>query len=326
MDRVRGIELLVRAVDAGSFARAARSLDVTPSALSHAIAELEKELGVALLYRTTRQLRLTADGEEIYQRGCDILRQLAELDSHLRGARERVAGTLRVGLPVALSRHVVMPMLPIFLRRHPGLQLQFHVVWQPHEMHAEGIDLLLRVGEPPESNLVARQIAEILPAPYAAPAYLKLAGTPENPGDLVRHRCLVLKVPWMNKPVDEWTFERGGERQTVTVAPSVVTYDREGLIEAVMAGAGVMWLGCFDPALLSSGRLRRILPDWRCPAGFPVYAMYRRAGRMPARLSAFLEFVTEAFTAFDPQEITLVHGAGSEQRARRASPVSARKA
>jgi DNA-binding transcriptional LysR family regulator len=129
----------------------------------------------------------------------------------------------------------------------------------------------------------------------------------------------------MNKPVDEWTFERGGERKAINVVPSVVTYDREGLIEAVLAGAGVVWLGCFDPGLLSSGRLRRLLPDWHCPAGFPVYAMYRRSGRMPAKLAAVLEFVAEAFAAFDPEEVTLIHREVSEGLGRRAPPSSLRR-
>src|SRR5215212_812219 len=123
MDRVRRIELLVRAADAGSFAKAARSLDLTPSAVSHAITELEKELRVSMFHRTTRRLRLTEDGEAVYKRGSDILRQLAELDGDLRRAPERLAGTLRVGLPITLSQYVIMPALADFVRRYPNLQL-----------------------------------------------------------------------------------------------------------------------------------------------------------------------------------------------------------
>lgn len=231
MDKVRRIELLVRAADTGSFAKAARSLDLTPSAVSHAIAELEKELRVPMFHRTTRQLRLTEDGEAVYRRGRDILRQLAELDNDVHRAPERLTGTLRVGLPMALSQSVIMPALSGFVRRYRNLQLHFHVQTQPKEMHAEGMDILLRIGNPPES----------------------------------------------------------------------------GLIAAVVAGAGFMRAGCFDPSLVASGQLRRVLADWSCLGGFYIYAMFRKSPRMPLKLAAFLGFVAEAFTAFDPDEVTLVH-------------------
>ena len=307
MDRLRQIELLVRAAEAGSFAKAARSLDLTPSAVSHAISELEKGLGVSLFNRTTRQLRLTDEGESVYQRGFEILRQLTELDSNVHKGSERLSGILRIGLGVPVSRHVVMPLLPLFLRRHPSLRLQFHIQTQPKEMHAEGVDLLLRIGEPPDSGLVARKLAETQPAVYASPRYLKLAGVPARPEDLPQHCWLVLKVPGIDKPLDEWELERDGERKFVKVIPSVVTYDREGLIVAVVGGAGMMWMGCFDPSLIASGQLQRVLPDWSFKRGFPIYAMYRKTSRMPPKLAAFLEFLAQAFAQFDPEEITVIH-------------------
>lgn len=307
MDRIRRIELLVRAAEAGSFARAARSLDLTPSAVSHAIADLEKGLGVSLFHRTTRQLRLTEEGEEIYQRGCELLRQLAELESSARKTPERLTGTLRVGLGVPLSRNVIMPLLPTFLRRHPQLRLEFHIQSQPKDMHAEGVDVLIRISEPPMSNLIARKIGQIRHSVYASPQYLKVAGAPKNPDDLLHHLCLVIKAPGMNRPLEEWEFQRGAERKVIQIAPRVVTFDREGLIAAVLAGAGLMRLGCFDPYLISSGQLHTVLTDWTCPPGFPIFAMYRKAARMPPKVAAFLAFVEEAFAAFDPEEMTLFH-------------------
>jgi DNA-binding transcriptional LysR family regulator len=307
MDRVRRIELLVRAADTGSFAKAARSLDLTPSAVSHAITELEKELRVPMFHRTTRQLRLTEDGEAVYRRGCDILRQLAELDSDVHRAPERLSGTLRVGLPVALSQYVIMPALSGFVRRYRNLQLNFHVQTQPKEMHAQGMDMLLRIGEPPESSLIARRIAQIRFAVYAAPDYLKVAGTPARPEDLLLHQCLVFKPASMTKPLDEWEFERAGEHKLIKVTPAVVTHDRSGQIAAAVAGAGLMRAGCFDPSLVAMGQLRRVLADWSCPGGFNIYAMFRKSPRMPPKLVAFLEFVADAFAAFDPDEVTLVH-------------------
>ena len=168
MDRVRRIELLVRAAEAGSFARAAKLLDLDPSAVSHAIAELEKELRVTLFYRTTRQLRLTEDGEEIVRRGREILREIAELESVAAEGDGRLTGTLRVGMHVPISRHVIMPRLPEFMRRHPELRLECLLLAQVKDLHAAGLDVLVRAGEPPEVDLVARKLAEMRRRPTSA--------------------------------------------------------------------------------------------------------------------------------------------------------------
>ena len=176
MDRLRRMEMLVRAAEAGSFARAAQLLQIDPSAVSHAIAELEKELRVTLFYRTTRQLSLTEDGEEIFQRAREILSQVAELDAIAPKPREGLSGTLRLGMTVPISRTVIMPRLPAFMRRHPALHVECLVLSQVKEMHAGGLDLMLRAGTPPESDLIARKIADIRFGVYAAPAYLEAAG------------------------------------------------------------------------------------------------------------------------------------------------------
>lgn len=307
MERVRRIELLVRAADAGSFAKAARSLDLTPSAVSHAIAELEKELRVPMFHRTMWQLRLTEDGEAVYRRGRDILRQLAELDSDIGRAPERIAGTLRVGMSGALGQYIVMPALPGFVRRYRNIKLQFHLQTHLSEMHTEGVDVLLRISEPPDSNLIARRIARSRPGVYASPDYLQLAGTPATPDDLLSHQCLVFKPGSMIKPLDEWDLEREDEHKRIKINPTVVTHDRTGMIKAVVAGAGLMYVGCFDPALIIGGQLRSVLPDWTCNGGFNIYALFRKNSRLSPMLLAFLNFVADAFASFDPDELTLVH-------------------
>lgn len=307
MDRIRKIELLVRAADAGSFARAAGLLRIDPSTVSHAIAELEKELRVTLFYRTTRQLRLTEDGEEIYRRGCDILRELAELDSAVSLTPKPLTGTLRIAMSVPISRHIVLPRLPEFMRLHPAVRIECLVLTQVKDMHAGGVDLMLRVGEPPDSELVARKLAQLRFGVYGAQAYLAAAGEPKHPADLHQHRCLVHKPPIALKPLDDWEFERDGERLRVTVPRSLVTDDREGLIAAAIAGGGLMRIGMFDPELIASGQLRPVLGDWRCLGAVPVYALYRKSSRPAPKIAAFLEFAAAAFARFDPQEMTLVH-------------------
>ena len=307
MEKLRGLEMVVRAADAGSFSKAARSLGVTPSAVSHAVADLEKQLRVSIFYRTTRQLRLTEDGQAIYGRGGEILDRLNELETTVARPSERLRGTLRVGLSVSLSRIVIMPVIAQFSLRHPDLRLNMVVLTQAKEMHAEGVDLMLRVGDPPESGLIARRIARIRYGVYAAPEYLDRAGTPADPSDLLRHPCLVFRHT-TGQLLDEWTFERGGERKVVKIThPAIVSDDREGLHAAMVGGAGIGRIGAFDPNWIRSGRLRRVLTDWSVLGGFPIHAIYRKTPRLAPKIVAFLDFARTAFAAFDPEELTVIH-------------------
>jgi DNA-binding transcriptional LysR family regulator len=307
MEKLRGLEMVVRAADAGSFSKAARSLGVTPSAVSHAVADLEKRLRISIFYRTTRQLRLTEDGQAIYGRGREILDRLNELETTVAKPSERLRGTLRVGLSVSLSRIIVMPAIAQFSLRHPDLRLDMVVLTQPKEMHTEGVDLMLRVGDPPESGLIARRIARIRYGVYAAPEYLDRAGAPAEPSDLLRHPCLVFRHT-TGQLLDEWTFERGGERKLVKIThPAIVSDDREGLHAAMVGGAGIGRIGAFDPNWVHSGRLRKVLTDWNVPDGFPIHAIYRKTPRLAPKIVAFLDFARTAFAAFDPEELTVLH-------------------
>jgi len=307
MDVVHRIEMLMRAADAGSFAKAAGSLGVTPSAVSRAIAELEKELRVALFYRTTRALRLTEEGEEVYRRGREILDKLAELEPAMSWTPGRLTGTLRVGLSPTISRYIIMPGLAGFMRRYPGLRVECFVLTQPKEMHAEGADLLLRIGEPPESRLIARKIGDLRFGVYGSPEYLKAAGVPSTPDDLARHRCLVHKPPQETKPMDEWSFEKNGVRKAMKISPALLSNDREALITALVGGAGLYRTALFDPFLVTSGRICRVLADWSCVDNKGIYAIYRKTPRLSPKIAAFLEFAAEAFAAFDPHEYALIH-------------------
>lgn len=308
MEKLRRLEMVVRAAEAGSFSKAARTLDVTPSAVSHAVSDLEKELRISVFYRTTRQLRLTQEGQAFCERGRAILDQLAELEGHVAKSSERLRGTLRIGLSVSLSRGIVMPAIARFTRRHPDLRLELLVLTQVKEMHAEGVDLMLLVNEPPDSSLIARRIGTTRFNVYGSPDYLERAGIPAEPEDLSHHRCLVYRYPGHGRLLDKWIFERGAERKTIDIAqPAIVSDDREGLLAALLGGAGLYRTGNFDPAWIKSGRVRRVLSDWSCPDGIPIYALYRRTPRLAPKIVAFLEFAAEAFAAFDPEELTLVH-------------------
>ena len=306
MDRSSRLEMLVRVVDQGSLVAAGRSLGLTPSAVSRGLADLERSLGVTLLLRSTRRIQLTEDGAQVYERAIDILSRLQELEASVARRTRAVSGTLRVGLPPPIGRYIIWPRLATLLNRHPDLKLDCKPVQDPKAMQSENFDVLLMVGEPPSSRLVAHHLARGRPGIYASADYIRRYGEPQSPDELAGHRCMVFHGPWMQLPADQWGFERDGGTTSVTVKARVVTPDREGLIVAALAGAGIIRMACFDPSLVQSGRLRRLLPAWECTDGFNVYALHRKSANMAPRIQAFLEFVRESFAAFDPEEVTLL--------------------
>jgi LysR family transcriptional regulator, regulator for bpeEF and oprC len=308
MDRLRRIEMLVHAAELGSFTRAAMALGLTPSAVSRGIAELEAQLRTTLFHRTTRHLRLTEPGMEAYRSAREVVDRLGAFEATGRGdPGEPLAGTLRVGVVGPVLRLILMPRVAPFLRRHPDLRLEFVTPTRPLQMEAGGMDLMLRVGPLPDSGLVARRLAVLRLTPSAAPAYLAERGEPEQPEDLLRHRCLVHRPPFQPKPLDDWAFERAadGARRRVKVAASLTTDDRDAMLAAVLDGAGIMRVGMFDPGLLASGALRRVLPAWTCPGGPALFALYRRTPRLTPKVVAFLAFAARAVADFDPEGMTL---------------------
>lgn len=315
MDRSHRLEMLVRTADGGSFASAARAMDLTPSAVSRGIGDLERELKVRLFNRTTRLLRLTHEGAQVYRQAMDILARLAALEDGIMRERNRVSGMVRVGVQAPLARHVLLPRLATLQDRHPDLRMETRLTQDPRDMQPDNLDVLLHVGEPPPSRLVARRLGQGKPAAYASPDYLRRFGAPAHPADLVHHRCLLFRPPWAVGAFDQWSFERAGLKEMVRVQPFLVTPDREGLLVAAQAGAGVVYMACFDPTLLSSGQLVRMLPDWSCPPSFGIHLLYRRGANSVPRVAAFLQFVREAFADFDPQELTMLHAEAASKPA-----------
>lgn len=307
MDRLRRFGIFVKVADAGSFAKAARLLLITPSAVSHAIRQLERELGLVAFYRTTRQLRLTPEGAEVLHHARDVLDRIALLDTVPVSQRERAGGTLKVGVPSGIARHILMPALPKFMERHPDVQIEMINSGSVVDMHVTGADLNFRLGALNDSELIARPLARFKFGVYAAPSYLSRHGMPGHPQELVGHRTLVHKSPRSTtiSPWDRWAYEGRDEQGVIEVAHHLVTDDREALLEAALAGAGVFRIGMFTPHLLSSGRLMRLLADWSWPGGPELSLLYRRSASPPRRITAFIEFAVEAITAFDPLELTL---------------------
>jgi DNA-binding transcriptional LysR family regulator len=295
MSQLEAIELFALAVETRSFAAAARRLGVTPSAVSRRVARLERELGVPLLARTTRSLRLTDDGAAFHERCVRVLDELREAREALARSSTRPSGVLRVDAPVALGRTVLAPALPRFLDRHPEVRVDLTLRDHHVDAAAEGLDVLVRIGQLGEPNLVARRLGESRVVHLASPAYLRRRGVPRAPADLARHDC----VGYLRdgQPAPFHFVAPGGAVQAVSVAGRVHASDADALRALAVAGKGIVAL--FDFLArdeLARGALVRVLPH-HPGTTWPIHALYPKNRHLLPKVGVFLDFLRELLAA-----------------------------
>ncbi|MET0332036.1 MAG: LysR family transcriptional regulator [Dyella sp.] len=288
-----GIGVLIAVVESGNFARAGESLSLTPSGVSRAIARLETRVGIRLLHRTTRAVKLTDEGARFYAQVAPLLSGIEDAAADAAGATQAVRGRLRVNLDTLVSRLVLAPRLPALLARHPELELELLTRDELGDLVSEGIDVALRFGTPVASSLVARQMLQTRVLTVAAPSYLARRGTPKHPRDLPQHDCLRFRDPLNGRPF-QWEFHRKGKVLPVDAGGPVLFNDTATMHAACLAGAGiaqVLALGVEE--LLRSGRLVELFPDWPGET-FPLYAYYPTRRHTPAKVRAFIDFCLDA--------------------------------
>ena len=191
MDQLAAMTTFVRVVDAGSLSGAARSLSSSLTSVSRQISALEQRFGTRLLLRTTRQLALTDDGRILYDRAKSILGELKEVELALSSGRHEPSGRIRISAPTLMGRLLIAPLLAEFLQRHRSVSVELLLVERTVDMVEEDVHLSVRVGHLPDSQLVARKLADIQMIVCASPAYVERFGIPQSPADLSRHDCLV---------------------------------------------------------------------------------------------------------------------------------------
>lgn len=276
----------------GSFAAAARDLGTVPSTLAKAVRRLERVLGVALFHRTTRQVRLTPDGERLFRRCERILGEIEALQAEASGAREALGGILRIDAPVAYGQQVVLPRLAQLQKKHPALGLDLRLNDAQIDLLRDGVDLAVRIGELKDSTLVARRIDWQGLVLCAAPAYLTERGTPRRLRDLDAHVAVTFRMPGSGRD-RAWQFRQRG--RIVTVAPPARTHVNEtgGLLEAARLGLGLCQMPDYVAATsLARGELVELMAGLRPPA-LPISLVYPGGRLMPARLRAAIEALAQ---------------------------------
>ena len=301
MDRASEMLIFVRCVDDGSFSAAARSLDMTPSAISKQIRRLEDRLGARLFNRTTRRISLTEAGRDFYDRCSRIMSDIEEAEEAVSSLQDQVRGTLRVTATAAFARGEVLPRINHFLERHPALNLEFELTDRRVDLVDEGIDVAIMLQEQVDDpSLIARKIAVNRRIIVASPEYIASHGIPETPEQLLDHNCLVLyNVARFN----DWEFEHeDGSPRVIHVNGNFRANTASALYEAALAGVGVARLSTWlVAAAIREGRLVQILPEYTQESS-AYYVLFPQGRHLSRKVRAFVDFLVDEFTPLPPWE------------------------
>ncbi|MBV8030304.1 MAG: LysR family transcriptional regulator [Betaproteobacteria bacterium] len=291
-DPLAEMSVFSRIVSTGSLSGAARELGISPAVVSRRLSALEARLGVRLVNRTTRSLRLTDEGATYYENCTRLLSEIEEADAAVAAGRSEPRGPLRVALPAAFGHLHVAPLVPRFAARYPNVQLLISLSDRNVNVIDEGFDLAVRIAKLADSSLAARRLAPNHRVVCASPDYLRRHGTPRTPDELVAHNCLTtsdLTMTW------EYTAP-GGDQGSVRVTGRYACDNWEVLREWAIAGLGVALKSTWDiREPLRTGALVQLCPGYTFDTDVAIYAVYPHRRLLPAKTRAFIEFLADSF-------------------------------
>jgi DNA-binding transcriptional LysR family regulator len=289
---LNSLTIFAKVVEANSFSEAARRLKMPVSTVSRRIAELEDQLGVLLLERSTRSLRLTDVGSEVLEHARHSAELSEAVDGIVSNHLSNVSGTLRLSAPPSISDSLLAPLVGAFQASYPNVRVQIFITERIVDQIAEGVDLSFRVGELEDSALVARKILTYRHQLVASPAYLEKCKPPRSPRDLLGHRLLAFSF-W--KPENTWHFTHanGKDKETLTFQPYLSINEYSGLATALLAGTGIGDLPpIVQPELLRDGCLVEVMPKWHFRI-FNLSVVHLGNRYIPRPVRVFKEFAVQ---------------------------------
>jgi DNA-binding transcriptional LysR family regulator len=294
MDRIQAMRVFMRIVERGSFAQAARDLQMPRPTVTHSIQELEALLGTRLLERTTRHVTPTLDGNAYYERCVRLIEDLEEMESAFRGASPH--GPLRVDLQGTLARHFVLPALPDFVSRYPDIELRLSEGDRMVDLVPEGVDCALRAGELKDSSLISRRVAALEQVTCASPEYLARHGVPRSLKELASHRMVHYVSSSTGQPYP-LVFVDAGAARSVSLAGILTVTGAEIYTGAAIAGFGLIQVPRYRiEDQLRNDLLRVVLPDLP-PPPMPVSVVYAQSRHLSPRVRVFVDWVHDIFAA-----------------------------
>ena len=265
MNLFENIKIFIEIVDSGSFTQAAENLQIHRPAVTKALQQLEQESGVRLLQRTTRRINLTSEGEEFYRRSKPLLAQADDLLDSFAPERP-LHGQLRIDMPIAFARQIVVPKLPAFYQDHPDLEIILSSSDVRRDLLRDGLDCVLRMGALDDGDYVARKLGDIKITTCASPAYIAQHGMPQTLEDLQHHQG----VNWINsnsRQVMPWRFQHEAGIEEISIPGKLILDNSEVYIAAGIAGLGLLQgMNFFLQPYIDSGQLVEVLPDFPCPS------------------------------------------------------------
>ncbi|MDO9358732.1 MAG: LysR family transcriptional regulator [Polaromonas sp.] len=290
VNRSGEMEAFVQVVERGGFSAAARVLGMTPSAVSKLVGRLESRLAVQLVHRSTRKLTLTPEGQQFHERS---LRVLADMDEAERCAASGAAprGRVSINASVPFGHHVLLPLMPRFLELHPQVTVDVSLTDRVVDLMDERTDIAVRWGQLPSSDLVARRLGETGQAIVASPSYLERYGTPHTPEELEAHNRLGTSY---RRAVPGWPLSVDGRFVEIPIVGNMRVGDGSALRRMVLDGVGLGRLSLYHVQPdIDGGRLVKVMEEFNPHEMEPIHAVYLgKAGRLPARVRAMLDFLT----------------------------------
>jgi DNA-binding transcriptional LysR family regulator len=294
MSRLHLMSVYVAVVEAEGFAGGARKLHMSPPAVTRAVAALEERLGVKLLNRTTRYVRMTEAGHKYYEDAKHIIALADEADDAALGINAEPRGQLTVTASVLFGRLYVMPGIVEYMRRYPAVEVNAQFVDRVVNMLEEGVDVAIRIAELPDSSYRALRIGSVRRVLCASPDYLDTHGIPQTPNDLLKHRIILARG--LN-PNNEMRFLHDGLPQTVKLQPILSVSDNDSAASAAMAGLGITRLLSYQIAEpLQTGKLKIVLGEFESPP-VPVHILHREGRHSSAKIRSFVDMMAERLRA-----------------------------
>ena len=292
MDRFEEMQAFAAVVDAGSFVRAAEALQVSKTAVSRLIGDLEARLGVRLLHRTTRRLSLTVEGEVFHARCKELLAGVDEAEAELTVRSAQAVGLLRLNVPVSFGLMHLAPLWPAFLQLHPQVSLDVTLSDRIVDLVDEGYDLAVRIAQLPASSLVSRKLASTALLLCASPEYLRRHGAPAHPAEIAQHAVFSYTLLSMG---EQWAFEGPQGPVSVKIAPRLRSNSGDTCCAAALQHQGIVLQPSFMVGEhLRSGALVEVLPDYRS-IELGVFAVYASRKHVAPKLRALVDYLAEAF-------------------------------
>lgn len=294
MELLQSMQVFARVAELGSFTRAADALQTGRPQVTRAIQELEASLGVRLFQRTTRQVRLTTEGEQFYERVTDILASVAQTKAMFDVTGASLRGKLRVDIPTAFSQPVFIASLREFADSHPEIELVLGVTDRAVDLVAEGVDCVLRIGELPDSSLVARRIGMATMVTCAAPGYIEAFGAPRTLDELSAHRGVSFLSGQNHRPLP-WQFSQEGTDRSYINRRGIIVNESNAYVQCGVAGFGLLQApGITLDKYLADGSLVEVLKPYR-PRPRPVSVLYPSRSQLAPQVQAFVDWLSSRF-------------------------------